>query len=300
MDLFNVTTLALVAGSMFLLIWSIFRYPVASTPAVHRRIALAMGVGQRSTLFEVRPLAPAMHMLLTIARRFNVAWIRRRIRKDLDAAGNRNGYSVDEYLALTFACAAITAGITALLSFTIFSIINLPTVAIFAAAGFVVPILNLYDGANRRVMRISRQVPYTIDLVALMMAAGSTFVEAIDTIIRDNPDDDLNQELSLVRAEIDFGAQRAAALKNMADRIPLESLRSVVGAVNQADVLGTPLSEILKLQSDMMRMHRSVRAEKLSASASLRILFPTMLILMAVMLFVLGPLIIRWFEGSLL
>jgi tight adherence protein C len=70
--------------------------------------------------------------------------------------------------------------------------------------------------------------------------------------------------------------------------------------VNQAEALGTPLATILKSQSSMLRMARSVRAEKLSASASLRILIPSMLILFAVVLIVLAPAIITyWLKGSI-
>jgi hypothetical protein len=50
----------------------------------------------------------------------------------------------------------------------------------------------------------------------------------------------------------------------------------------------------------MLRMYRSVRAEKLSASASLRILVPSMLILLAVVIIVFAPLIIRRIQGELL
>jgi tight adherence protein C len=148
--------------------------------------------------------------------------------------------------------------------------------------------------------RIARQLPYTLDLIALMMGAGSTFTEAIQTIIREDPEDDFNQELRIVLSEIEFGTKRATALSNMAERIPMDALRSIVGAVNQAETLGTPLSEILKNQSNMLRMHRSVEAEKVSASASLRILVPTMLILVAVVIFLFGPLIIRWMRGELM
>jgi len=134
----------------------------------------------------------------------------------------------------------------------------------------------------------------------LALPAGSSFSEAIETLIRDSPDDDLNQELAIVLSEIEFGTPRRVALSHMAERIPLEALRSVVGAINQAETLGTPLAGILKLQSDMLRMHRGVRAEKLSASASLRILIPSMLILVAVVLIVFAPLLIEMIKrGSL-
>jgi tight adherence protein C len=103
-----------------------------------------------------------------------------------------------------------------------------------------------------------------------------------------------------VQAEIDFGSTRARALASMAERIPLDSLRSVVGAINQAEALGTPLSTILKNQSGMIRMIRSVRAEEASASASMRILIPSMIILLAVVLVVFAPMILRWMEGRLM
>ena len=136
-------------------------------------------------------------------------------------------------------------------------------------------------------------MPYTLDLIALMMQAGSAFSEAIQTMIRDDPEQDFNQELRIVLAEIEYGTRRADALRNLAERIPLDTLRSIVGAVNQAEALGTPLSEILKSQSDMIRMHRSVRAEKLSAKASLRILMPMVLILAAALFTLFGSLVVR-------
>ena len=49
----------------------------------------------------------------------------------------------------------------------------------------------------------------------------------------------------------------------------------------------------------MLRMHRTVRAEKISASASLRILVPSVLILVAVVIFVFGPVLVRMMKGQL-
>ena len=111
----------------------------------------------------------------------------------------------------------------------------------------------------------------------------------MESLVADDPDEDLHQELQIVRSEIEFGSRRAVALQRMADRIPLDAVRSVVGAINQSEQLGTPLSVILNAQSGMIRMHRSVRAEKLSASASLRILVPSVLILVAAVIVVFAP-----------
>lgn len=290
----------LVGSSIFLFVWALFRYPVPTEPPIHRRLAVELGADRRNTLFENKELAPIVAICLTIAQRFTFTPLRDRIRRDLNAAGNPNNYSVDEYVAICLFVAiamGLAFGVIELLLVQRFDVLLM---LLMTGIGFYIPMMSLAGEAKKRCQRISKKLPYTLDLIALMMAAGSTFTEAIDTIIHDEPEDDFNQELRLVRAEIEFGTRRSEALRNLAARIPLETLRSIVGAVNQAESLGTPLSTILKSQSTSLRNHRSVRAEKLSSSASLRILIPTMLILAAVVLMLFGPFIMRFFRGDLL
>lgn len=289
-----------VFAAVFSLVWSLFRYPVPQEPPVHRRIAVAVGAGERQTLFENPATAPIMALLQQIGSRFNLPALRAAVRRDLNASGNPNGYNVDEYIALSLFSGILIAIIFGFLTWLLLGLPDPLTMILTGLLGFGLPIWVLRGDANKRLSRISKRLPYSLDLIALMMASGATFPEAIATVIRDEPDDDFNQELAVVQSEIEFGTSRAKALQNLADRIPIESLRSVVGAINQSEALGTPLSVILKTQSGMMRQHRSVRAEKLSASASLRILVPSMLILIAVVIVALGPMAIRAItEGSL-
>lgn len=283
--------MALFSFSLAFLVWALFRFPVESEPPVHRRIAAAVGI-RRNTVFENPVLAPIMSLALLIARQLNFPSLRQQVRQDLDASGNVSGYSVEEYIAIALASSALMGLCATVFEFIIGGGALLLFVPLLATIGFVVPLWVLHDTAGRRVARISKQLPYTLDLVALTMAAGSSFNEAVETLIRDEPEEDLNQELRLALSEMEFGTTRSTALANLAKRIPLESLRSVVGAVNQAEKLGTPMSSILKLQADMLRVQRSVRAEKLSASASLRILVPSMLILIAVVVVVFAPILI--------
>lgn len=166
------------------------------------------------------------------------------------------------------------------------------------ALGFAAPLWSLRSSAKARMRRISKKLPYTLDLIALMMSAGSTFTEAIEAIIHDDPQDDFNQELRFAIAEMEMGITRAAALENITQRVPIDTLLSVVGAINQADRLGTPLSTILSVQAQMLRMYRSIRAEKLAASAGLKILLPTLLVLIAALLTLVGPIIIQIVRGD--
>lgn len=293
-----IVSLTVFAGA-YLLIYSLFRYPVPVEPPVHRQIASALG-RERDTLFEQPLIAPLMSLARHIAARLNATGLRQRVRQDLQAAGNPSGYSIDEYVAICLISGVALAAAMAVVQFLLGAGELLIFIPVMAFLGFMAPLMTLRAAANTRVVAIAKQLPYTLDLIALTMASGSGFTESIETLIRDNPEEDLNQELRIVLSEIEFGSTRAAALTNLADRIPLESLRSVVAAVNQADRLGTPLSVILKLQADMLRQQRSVIAEKKAASASLRILVPSMLILLAVVAVVFAPLIIRALRGSIL
>jgi tight adherence protein C len=288
----------IVFAGVALPIYALFRDPVPPEPPVQRRFAAALG-NEHTTIFESPILAPILNQGLTLANQLSLPGIRAQIRQHLNASGNPAGYSTQEYLALCLVSAASLGTAAALLTVITGSALALLAGPAAAALGFAIPLLALRDAGQRRCRKIAKQLPYTLDLVSLTMAAGSSFTEAIQTLIRDEPDDDFNQELAIVLSEMNFGTPRAASLANMAERIPLESLRSIVGAVNQAEALGTPLSTILKLQSDMLRMQRGVLAEKLSASASLRILLPSMLILVAVVVIVFAPLIIRSIQGTL-
>ena len=299
MLIFMAVTSVVVGLGVFVPIFAIFRYPVPDEAPIHRQIARAVGVDQE-TIFEAPAISPILSLFVQIAKRVNLTSLRAKIRQQLMASGNPSGYTVDQILALAMAC-AVAIGVGSNLIIMLFDgrgiLLFLP---MMTAIGFGIPLLALSSAATKRCQRIGKQLPYTLDLIALVMASGSSFTEAVETLIRDNPEDDLNQELAFALSEMEYGTTRSASLANLADRIPLESLRGVIGAVNQAESLGTPLASILKVQADMLRMHRSVRAEKLSASASLKILVPSMLILLAVVLVIAAPLIMRFIDqGSL-
>lgn len=296
--IFHAVISVTVFAAVFLLIWTLFRFPVSAESPVHRRIAESMGAQRRATLFENPVTAPLLSLSLALAGRFDFPGVRARVRQELDSCGNPQGYDVDEHLALGLISGVGTGAVALVVALALTGSPLIPLVVVMAVAGLVAPFRFLRSAARARLKRISKKLPYTLDLVSLMMGAGSTFTEAIDAIIRDEPDDDFNQELRIVQAEIEFGTKRGTALQNLSDRIPIETLRSIVGAIEQAERLGTPLATILSAQAGMLRLHRSIRAEKLAASASLHILVPTMLVLAAAILTLFGPIIIRWRSGD--
>jgi len=297
-----VKVLAAVALFAFvvLLVLAVFGQRGRTEITPQRQVALAVGHADRRTVFEIPFTQPLVWLLLQAARWLRLkrskAWLRER----LMAAGSPNFYTPEEYLALSMlwglVIAVVLEGGNFLLSGKLSAV--LPPVGFLA--GTAGAIYHLHGKASKRVRLISRRVPYTLDLIALAMGAGATFTEALRTVVAEDPEHPFNVELNTILAEIRLGTTRAQALRNLADRIPLESLRSIIAAIIQAEALGTPLSDVLKEQANLMRLQRSVRAEKQAAAASVRILLPSMLILLSVVLAVFGPILVRAWKGELL
>ena len=287
-------------ASAFMFVLGIFGQPGQITMSPQRKAALTLGHSDRRTVFE-RPMTRAvMWVLLAMSHRLSLPYLKRWMRSTLVAAGSPEYYTAEEYLALSLLGGLSLGGCLVML----FVILTGGQVSLFALLvgfliGFGLTVYNIYDKATKRLSQIGKRIPYALDLVALAMGAGATFVEAVQTVVREKGDEPFNVELKALLAEMELGTTRRKALENMAERIPLEQFRSIISSVVQAEELGTPLAEVLHQQANLLRLQRSVRAENAAAVASVRILVPSLLILMAVVLAVFAPMILRMIRGGL-
>jgi len=276
-----------------LFIIAIFSQPGQIKLSPQREAAIATGHTDRRTVFEKPGLRPVMWLLLVLAHRMATPKTKEWVRRNLVAAGNPNYLTAEEFLAM-----AILAGVSLAVSLSVFHFVAVGSLSLVAIAagvgiGMGLSMLQLYLRASDRVRVISKRVPYALDLIGLAMSAGATFTEAVRTVVKEDIEDPFNTELKTVLAEIELGTTRRKAMQNLAERVPLEMLRSIVASVIQAEELGTPLSDVLRSQATLLRMQRSVRAENAAAVASVRILVPSLLILMSVILAVFSPMILR-------
>ncbi|MFW6133430.1 MAG: type II secretion system F family protein [Planctomycetota bacterium] len=263
-----------------------------------REVALATGQEDRRTAFESPYLRPFMMVLLALTHRLAMPRVKARLRRALQVEGNPQYYTPEEYLAVALATGLATGGLFALIVLLVYSYFSIVLIAFGVAVGMALTLLQLRSRARKRLREISKRVPYSLDLLALAMGAGATFTEAMETVVHEDPDDPFNAELSTVLAEMELGATRRQALDNLTRRVPLDSLQNIVASVIQAESLGTPLSQVMHDQSTLLREQRSVAAENKAASASVRILFPTLLIMGAVVLTVLGPMVLKLIRGG--
>lgn len=156
----------------------------------------------------------------------------------------------------------------------------------------------LRSQAAERVARISRHLPYAVDLAALVLGAGGTPREALEMMGRDI-DEPLAEELAWVLAEIASGTPQHSALSAMAQRLELEDLDSLVIAINRGEATGAPMAKSLETQAEVFRFRRLQRAERLAVEAPVKMMFPNMLIMLAVLLLVLGPIIVQLMRDGL-
>lgn len=141
--------------------------------------------------------------------------------------------------------------------------------------------------------RLKDRLPFTIDLMALMMEAGATFPECLVVAVRENAGHPLGDELEQVRHDTEMGKPRRDALLDFRSRVPDPDLEELLFAIVKGEELGTPLKDILRTQANQMRLKRSQRQEKESAEAQVSIVFPGMVIMLACLLIITAPFLLQ-------
>ena len=161
--------------------------------------------------------------------------------------------------------------------------------------GGCLPLTQTQEIVRKRGKEITRELPRAIEIAALCMGAGLDFPGALRFLAqpRSGRSDALCQEFSAILDELNLGHTRREALLNFSDRVSSRAVRDFVNAVVQAEQRGNPLAKVIQVQGRMLSMHRSVLAEELAARAGVLMIVPMMLLLGCIMLFLMGPFIVK-------
>lgn len=286
-----VSATLLVAG---IALW--VRAVIARNPEA--RLAFEDSRGRSSWLFRVWEL-----MVQIMAQEFPDTYfsrLRQRIGLDLRRSSAPADSSPDRFLAQAI---LEGAGLAAVLAVVFFAAIGSPLLLLALGIGLLYSLgirpQMLRSQAAERVGKISRRLPYSIDLAALVLGAGGTPREALEMIARQE-NDPLAEEFAFAIAEIQNGAPQHKALSAMAQRIQLEDLETLVIAINRGEAVGAPMAKALETQAEVFRFRRLQRAERLAVEAPVKMMFPNMLIMLSVLLLVLGPIIVKLVQEGLL
>jgi tight adherence protein C len=157
----------------------------------------------------------------------------------------------------------------------------------------------LAQAAERRLVLIKRRMPYFLDLMTLLMEAGSSFLDALKQSVQEFEGHPIAAEFGRVLTDMNMGKTRREAFDNIRDRLSDDEISSIVGSIIQSEHLGTPLAEVFRTQSDVLRVKRSQRAETVAAEAGVRMLLPGVLIMAAAVLLILGPFMLNYLRFGL-
>ena len=73
----------------------------------------------------------------------------------------------------------------------------------------------------------------------------------------------------------------------------MQPVTNLIGAILQAERLGVPISRVLQVQSEALRVERRQRAEEMASKAPIKILFPLVgCIFPSLFIVILGPALI--------
>lgn len=211
----------------------------------------------------------------------------------IGAAGLDEVLTVEQYLGL-----CILSPITGLLIMFCLISMGFGGLGILLAALLALwPTLWLKASVAKRHMEILKALPNLLDLLTLSVEAGKDFLSALRDILAKRQRDALTTEFSRALHEIQLGKKRQAALREMAERVRQPELLSVVGSIVQADEMGVSIGQLLKIQSDQLRMKRFALAEKLANETPVKILFPVVVFIFpSVLILLLAPIMMQAFS----
>ncbi len=222
------------------------------------------------------------------------------LKRNIYLAGIRLPWKPEEYLAVKFV-ETIAVALGTLLFVWALSLSFLTAFLCALVVGFAyLPLVKrqVRTKAELYLHTLRRRLPFVIDLTALTMEAGASFLESITIAVKENENHPIGKQFAEVLRDISTGRTRREALEALQERLGDENITEIVTAIIKGEELGTPLSKILRSQVDQIRLKRSQWAEKAAAEAQVNIVFPGMIVMISCLIivvapFVLGPIFMR-------
>ena len=303
----NTQLIAIVAGVLLFLAFSLLVYgfvpdDIEEEDIFGYRLTKRKRLLQEDGLYAlVLPLVKIFaHYFIRLPDRvgsINVYEKRSQLREKLARSGYMGALTPNEFWGM---CCVSSLGIFCTFIFMTWmgaGFPNIPIAAIFGAAAFMLPYLQLDGAISQRLVEIDRRLPYAVDLLVLSMRAGLDFMTALDRVVttglEQNPDDPMVQELGVVLQEMRVGTARSDALISLCERVKSDYLKSMVGSILQSEKRGTPLATVLEVQIGTIRNKRTQKIEKAASQAAVKILGPLMFIFASVLVIVIGSMVLK-------
>jgi tight adherence protein B len=176
---------------------------------------------------------------------------------------------VSEYLGIW---AATTVGVPVvmyILGFVISSLHSPVVLLIGLVMGFLAPRIWLGRRKSGRLSAFNKQLPDTITLVANALRAGSSFLQAIELVVRESRPP-VSTEFGRVIREVNLGLPFDVALENMVRRVRSDDFELMATAIAIQHQVGGNLAEILDSIAFTIRERVRIKGEIRTLTAQQR------------------------------
>jgi tight adherence protein C len=290
--------LALTAVAVFIVAAGLF--PDTDAREAEARLGL-QGVESREVSPVVEALYPVISLFVPLVKSVGVPKYRASVDQRFTTAGMTGKMTSDEFIAYKVVCIGLFWGLfIGVLCHLITGWQVGPILQLFACfLGFQFPEAWLNGAVRERQDEIRRSLPYTMDLLCLSVEAGLDFIAGISKVCEKARASALVDELAFFLQEVQVGASRQQALRNLSNRCAMTEMSSFSALLIQADILGASVGPVLRAQADLVRTQRFQRAERMGAYATQKLLFPLVLCIMpAVFIVIFGPIFLNFIYGT--
>jgi tight adherence protein C len=216
-----------------------------------------------------------------------------RLRSRMLHAGYRSPSAPTIYYGLRLALALGVPALVALLPavWALHSVYQIGLLIMLSAIFYVLPSIFLNSRIAAYQHAITRALPDALDLMVVCVEAGfginQSLAQVADEFESKCPV--IAKEFALVVQEARAGKSTTEALRTLADRTGVSDISSLVALLVQTERFGTSLANALRVHADAMRITRMQRAEERAQKATLKLILPSTMIFVALLLIFLAP-----------
>jgi tight adherence protein B len=175
-----------------------------------------------------------------------------------------------EFLGIWAACVVGVPLLFIFLSLFLPAFRNPLFLLIGAFIGFLIPRFWLSRRKSGRLNAFNKQLPDTITLIANALRAGSSFLQAIELVVRESRPP-VSTEFGRVIREVNLGLAFEVALENMVRRVRSDDLELMATAIAIQHTVGGNLAEILDSIAFTIRERVRIKGEIRTLTAQQRL-----------------------------
>ncbi|MFW6008461.1 MAG: type II secretion system F family protein [archaeon] len=287
---------ALISLSIFFILYTVLKSKENFLEERLNQVKKSDLINQNNT-FVYETLRPLLEKITSLNKSINKNFSIKGIETKLSWAGDSVKMTVERYLILKV-LGAIAVPLTYTLVFVSeHTITTFLFFLILMVLGYFLPDIHLQEKIKNRQFKIQQELPNRLDLLTVCMSSGLTFTEALKRVVI-KTDGELSNEFKIVLQDLRYGKSRIEAFEAMSNRCGVEDVQKLVQAVKQQDTLGQNLSEILKLQSSLLKNKIISESEEDANKKSTKIILPLALFVFpAIIIIILGPALIDIFTA---